>query len=725
MRKFYMTCIAALLFALNGMAGDVVTFEEFEVNTDGYQNDFGEDACFESGGFTFYCNYFPEWSYWSGFAISNRTETSFSSYQIDQFNSAVGHGANGSEKFVVSYPQGELIEADAAEGEEISGFYVTNNAWVVDAILNGDGMTPGAFTTGDYLALKIIGNHPDETADTLTFYLADYRSENEADHYYLNDWKWVDLSSLGKVASITFRMESSRSNDWGMTTPGYFCMDDFNGVAPAANDVVTFEEFEVNTDGYQNDFGEDACFASKGFTFYCNYFPEWYYWSGFAISSRTETSFSSYQIDQFNSAVGHGANGSEKFVVAYPQGELIETNAPEGREITGFYVTNNAWVVDAILNGDGMTPGAFTTGDYLALKIIGNHADQTADTLTFYLADYRSENEADHYYLKDWEWVDLSSLGKVTSITFRMESSRANDWGMTTPAYFCMDDFNGVAPAASGMATFEEIALEPESSYNGAGVEGETFTDLYGSESIKSQFTSGAYRFTTVYTPAWGSWSGFGVSNETSTAYATYADQFRCAVGHGYDNSPNYAVVYPSGNNETVEPVDGPAVVSGMYVTNSAWNVYAYTVGDGMTPGAFATGDWCKLTATGTHADGTTATVEVYLADYRSANEADHYYIDYWQWVDLSGLGEVSSITFAISSSRANDWGMTTPGYFCMDNFGGQPDETVGISHNLTTTQNTCTVSRHTIDGKAISAPQRGINIVRMGDGTTRKVIVR
>lgn len=491
-----------------------------------------------------------------------------------------------------------------------------------------------------------------------------------------------------------------------------------------AGDVVTFEEIEVNENGYQNDFGDDSYFELGGFTFNSNYFPEWLYWSGFAISSRTETTFVNLTPDQFNSCVGHGVNGSEKFCVVYPQGEEIEVDDPEGTVVSGFYATNEAWAVDAILNGDGMTPGAFATGDWFKVTVTGKHADETTESIDFYLADYRSENESDHYYLTDWTWVDLTPLGKVTSLTFQLDSSRKNDWGMTTPGYFCMDDFNGVAPAA-GVATFEEIALEPESAYNGAGVEGETITDIYGSQSIKSQFASGAYRFTTIYTPSWGSWSGIAVSNETSTAYATYADQYRCAVGHGYDGSANFAVVFPSGNNETVEPVDGPTVISGMYVTNSAWNVSAYTQGDGMTPGAFTTGDWCKLTITGTHADGTTATTDIYLADYRSENEADHYYLDYWQWVDLSVLGEVSNLTFAITSSRANEWGMTTPGYFCMDNLGGEPDETVGIIRNQFVATKQMAASRHTLDGKAINTPQRGINIVRMSDGSVRKVVVK
>ena len=276
----------------------------------------------------------------------------------------------------------------------------------------------------------------------------------------------------------------------------------------------------------------------------------------------------------------------------------------------------------------------------------------------------------------------------------------------------------------SGAATFEEMTLEAESSYNGAGAQGETITDNYGSQVVKSSFVSGGYRFTTLYNPEWFSWSGFAVSNETSTTYANYADQYRNCLGTGYKGSANYAVAFPSAMKEAVEPVGGAQTISGMYVTNSAWNVYAYTVGDGMTPGAFATGDWCKLTITGIHADDSQATIDVYLADYRSANEADHYYIDRWQWVDLSTLGEVKSVTFEISSSRNNDWGMTTPGYFCMDNFGGEPDESAGICHSIIATS-TGTTTIHTLDGKTVASPQRGINVVRMSDGTVRKVMVK
>ena len=42
--------LATLFVGAHCLADDVVTFEEFEVNNDGYQNDFGDDACFEAGG---------------------------------------------------------------------------------------------------------------------------------------------------------------------------------------------------------------------------------------------------------------------------------------------------------------------------------------------------------------------------------------------------------------------------------------------------------------------------------------------------------------------------------------------------------------------------------------------------------------------------------------------------------------------------------------------------
>ena len=122
-------------------------------------------------------------------------------------------------------------ESCPADGKKtISGFYVAANVYLQNTILKGDDMPPGAFTKGDWYRVDVIGLDGETKKDTVSYYLADYRSDNEADHYYVKDWTWLDLSALGEVTGITFRLSSSRNNTYGMTTPGYFLMDDFNGV---------------------------------------------------------------------------------------------------------------------------------------------------------------------------------------------------------------------------------------------------------------------------------------------------------------------------------------------------------------------------------------------------------------------------------------------------------------------------------------------------------------
>ena len=157
--------------------------------------------------------------------------------------------------------------------------------------------------------------------------------------------------------------------------------------------------------------------------------------------------------------------------------------------------------------------------------------------------------------------------------------------------------------------------------------------------------------------------------------FESYADQFKSAVGSGH-NSANYAVVYSyTGANyaaNVTNAADG-ADVSGFYVTNTANNVNAYVNGDGMStaPGGFAKGDWFKMTVNVVKADNTTASMDYYLADYRADNEADHYYLDTWQWVDLRQFGKIKKVTFGFEGTKRNAYGLTTPTYACLDDFGG------------------------------------------------------
>ena len=260
--------------------------------------------------------------------------------------------------------------------------------------------------------------------------------------------------------------------------------------------VATFENLWTDPeDGFwMGDFSkgvEGSTFVSGSFRF-SNFASDTYggepttpFWGNYAYSQTTTNTFSSYIIDQFNNAVGGGVDNSETFLVAYPQGGTIDViNNENGAVIPGMYITNNAWVVDAILHGDGMSTadgtetGAFTgnigfqTGDWFLLTITADNGK----SIEYYLADYRSADETQHYYVNDWQWLDLSSLGTVKSLSFFLTSSRRNKWGTTTPSFFCLDNIGAEEPAGNGITTNIKGTQVEESAEGIYSIDGKVLT---------------------------------------------------------------------------------------------------------------------------------------------------------------------------------------------------------------------------------------------------------
>ena len=164
------------------------------------------------------------------------------------------------------------------------------------------------------------------------------------------------------------------------------------------------------------------------------------------------------------------------------------------------------------------------------------------------------------------------------------------------------------------------------------------------------------------------------VSNKTGNTYDFYADSDKSAKGGAYEGN-NFVVWTSSYAAQDHVQLLNQAVVPGMYVCNTAWVVNAILNGDGMSSdeGApFGENDWFKLTIHGyLNGEAVNNQVDFYLAQGTS-------YIADWKYVDLSSLGEVDEISFALSSSKHNDYGMTTPSYFCIDNLGAEaPKEAV------------------------------------------------
>lgn len=224
--------------------GKVATFDDLYLASESHW--WGDTVAdykntFYSGSYSFSNILIPEYSSWGAFGYSNHTSTIFnmSNFIVDQFNSVVGKGVNNSDNYAVVYPSGYMGKTvlsitQKAQGDSVSGFYITNTAWVKHVSENGTGFDSTGqndankpFTTGDWLKLTAKGDN----GKTVEFYLADYRdAANTANHYILDSWQWVDLRSLGVVKTIEFSMDGTRKNNFGTTIPTYFCMDDFGGV---------------------------------------------------------------------------------------------------------------------------------------------------------------------------------------------------------------------------------------------------------------------------------------------------------------------------------------------------------------------------------------------------------------------------------------------------------------------------------------------------------------
>lgn len=228
----------------------VATFEDVEDITepvDGHMSvsteEDDEREFFVSGDFAFTSGCISDYDYWYWFGYASRSETKYETLD-DQWNNVCGGGRDGSASYGVAYVaafNGPCYVELLTEPAVVPGFYVTNSSYTYMAMTEGDAMAR-KFDRGDWLKLTITGyDAEDEVTGRKDFYLADLRDEETA--YIINDWRYVDLSGLGKAAKFCIEMSSTDNGTWGMNTPAYFCFDDFGAdgteVLPEKN--VTFD----------------------------------------------------------------------------------------------------------------------------------------------------------------------------------------------------------------------------------------------------------------------------------------------------------------------------------------------------------------------------------------------------------------------------------------------------------------------------------------------------
>lgn len=216
---------------------------------------------------------------------------------------------------------------------------------------------------------------------------------------------------------------------------------------------------------------------------------------------------------------------------------------------------------------------------------------------------------------------------------------------------------------AQTVVTFDDLTLAPNTYWDGSD-------STFG-------FTSGGVFFENSYDFEYDYWSGgFIYSSSTDAVTAGYTNDFSAYTGTGGNNSQIYAVNYGGSIDFGTEKV-----LSSMQLTNTTYAALSMLNGDAFAkkfgsvnnaqgnPDGTNGEDWFRLLIIGKDAQSAvTDTVIFYLADYRFADNTQDYIVDSWETVNLSSLGEIRFLEFALESTNTNSLGMLTPAYFALDN---------------------------------------------------------
>ncbi|MGA0845349.1 MAG: DUF4465 domain-containing protein [Luteolibacter sp.] len=225
-----------------------VEFESFDLPETGFWN--GSDLSGVPGAVGFYGEvpylqdlpvegllfrntYTDGFGSWSGFAISNHSDTTTAGFG-NPYSAYAGSGAGGSSNYAVgyyaAYEESTRIHLGAARSLAGLGAWVTNTTYTALDMLNGSGFSKkfgGADGSDpDWLKLTVTGYSGGiPTGNAVDFYLADYRFTDNAQDCIIRDWTFVDFTPLGWVDELRISMSSSDNGAFGMNTPSFFAID--------------------------------------------------------------------------------------------------------------------------------------------------------------------------------------------------------------------------------------------------------------------------------------------------------------------------------------------------------------------------------------------------------------------------------------------------------------------------------------------------------------------
>ncbi len=241
----------------------------------------------------------------------------------------------------------------------------------------------------------------------------------------------------------------------------------------AAQTTATFEIFSLGMDTFLNGSNLQGGYSSGNVFLNNTYDPGFNSWFGFSISSKTDVTTPGY-TNEFSCISGEGFANSNTYAVAYMSYFTnnavfsLENNA-SGKVLEGLYVNNSTYAFLSMRDGDfdAKNFGGISGNDpdffLLTIKKYLNGVE-SSNQIDFYLADFRFTNNTQDYILDEWTYLDLSSLGNADSLSFSLSSSDVGQFGMNTPAYFCLDNVitkDELATGIRGDLSSLELSFSP------------------------------------------------------------------------------------------------------------------------------------------------------------------------------------------------------------------------------------------------------------------------
>jgi hypothetical protein len=180
------------------------------------------------------------------------------------------------------------------------------------------------------------------------------------------------------------------------------------------------------------------------------------YWkSGTAYTNIKDTTNGTY-TNLYGCAAFSAYNGTRYATV---QDDAIITFSNTTTQVSGFFITNTTYAYKTMKFGNtfsrkfGDTTGTNSGGiyaqgaypDFFKLVVFGyKDGIKKTDSVQFYLADYRFMTSSSDYIIKNWQYVNCTTIGVVDSLVFKLRSSDNGSFGMNTPGFFSIDNITTI-----------------------------------------------------------------------------------------------------------------------------------------------------------------------------------------------------------------------------------------------------------------------------------------